>query len=60
MDVLTWIGEGDGSIIGVDPGEYCSWGFFNLVVVGGSKRSTGDAQLIFWLVNCASCNTASS
>ena len=22
----------DGSIIGVDPGEYCAWGFCNLVV----------------------------
>jgi len=26
------IGEGDGSIFGVDPGEYCIWGFCNPVV----------------------------
>jgi len=25
----SWV---DGSIIGVDPGEYCAWGFCNLVV----------------------------
>jgi len=33
VDVLTW--RGDGSIIGVDPGEYYSWGFCNLVVNSG-------------------------
>jgi len=26
------IGERDGSIIGVNPGEYYTWGFCNLVV----------------------------
>ena len=29
------LGEGDGSIIGVDPGEYCTSGFCNLVVNSG-------------------------
>ena len=26
----------------------------------GSQRSTGDARLTIWLVNCVSCNTISS
>jgi len=29
------LGEGDGSIIGVDPVEYYSWAFCNLVVNSG-------------------------
>jgi len=31
------IGEGDDSIIGVDPGEYYTWGFCNLVVNLGMR-----------------------
>jgi len=30
-----WIGDGDGSITSVDPGEYYAWGFCNLVVNSG-------------------------
>ena len=29
------IDEEDGSTIDVDPGEYCTWGFCNLVVNSG-------------------------
>ena len=29
------LGERDGSIIGMDPGEYYNWGFCNLVVNSG-------------------------
>ena len=38
VDVPKWmfsLGDGDGSIIGVDPGEYYNWGFYNLVVNSG-------------------------
>jgi len=30
-----WIGDGDGSITSVDPGEYYAWGYCNLVVNSG-------------------------
>ena len=34
--VLTWRGGG-GFIIGVDPGEYYTWKFYNLVVNSGMR-----------------------
>jgi len=38
VDKPKWVfslEEGDGSIIGVDPGQYCIWGFCNLAVNSG-------------------------
>ena len=46
------LGEGDGSIIGVNPGEYQynTWGFCNLVVNLGMRNMTENEFIFtYWM-----------
>jgi len=43
---LFSFGEGDGSIIGVYPGEYYTWGLCNLVVNSGIHISPLEASAL--------------